>query len=78
MKKWPRKRLVTRLWTWWRKLTLNLTCDDLNMDGTNNSSERLIGWGIKDMRGYKRQESIRNVVSLTVSPPGGICYNTPQ
>ncbi len=65
---WYRMRmLITRLWNRWRKLTLDLTRDD--MDGTNNSSERLIGWWIKEryrtMRGYKRQESIRNVVSLT-------------
>lgn len=67
---WYRMRMmVTRLWNRWRKLTLDLTRDDLDMDGTNNSSERLIGWWIKEryrtMRGYKRQESIRNVVSLT-------------
>jgi transposase-like protein len=67
---WYRMRmLVTRLWNRWRKLTLDLTRKDLRMDGTNNRSERLIGWWIKEryrtMRGYKRQESIRNVVSLT-------------
>ena len=67
---WYRMRmLVTRLWNRWRKLTLDLTRPELKMDGTNNSSERLIGWWIKEryrtMRGYKRQESIRNVVSLT-------------
>ena len=67
---WYRMRmLVTRLWNRWRKLILDLTRTDLNMDGTNNSCERLIGWWIKEryrtMRGYKRQKSIRNVVSLT-------------
>ena len=67
---WYRMRmLVTRLWNRWRKLTLDLTRPELAMDGTNNSCERLIGWWIKEryrtMRGYKRQESIRNVVSLT-------------
>ena len=65
---WYRMRmLVTRLWNRWHKLTLDLRRGDL--DGTNNSSERLIGWWIKEryrtMRGYKRRESIRNVVSLT-------------
>ena len=48
-------------------LTLNLRHEDL--DGTNNNCERLIGWWIKEryrtMCGYKRQESIRNVVFLT-------------
>ncbi len=65
---WYRMRmLITRLWLRWRKFTLDQRRDDL--DGTNNASERLIGWWIKEryrtMRGYKRIESIRNVVSLT-------------
>jgi transposase-like protein len=65
---WYRMRLaVTRLWERWRKLTRDQHRDDL--DGTNNASERLIGWWIKEryrtMRGYKRTESIRNVVTLT-------------
>jgi hypothetical protein len=65
---WYRMRmLVTRLWEKWNRLTLDQRRDDL--DGTNNSSERLIGWWIKEryrtMRGYKRTESIRNVVTLT-------------
>jgi len=65
---WYRMRmLVTRLWERWYRLTLDQRRDDL--DGTNNSSERLIGWWIKEryrtMRGYKRTESIRNVVTMT-------------
>ena len=65
---WYRMRMrVTRLWNRWANLTLDLRRADL--DGTNNSCERLIGWWIKEryrtMRGYKRQESIKNVVSLT-------------
>ena len=65
---WYRLRmLVTRLWNRWRCLTLDQRRDDL--DGTNNSCERLIGWWIKEryrtMRGYKREESIKNVVTLT-------------
>jgi transposase-like protein len=65
---WYRTRmLVTRLWDRWLNLTLDQRRDDL--DGTNNSCERLIGWWIKEryrtMRGYKRPESIRNVVTLT-------------
>lgn len=67
---WYRARMmVTRLWTRWRCLTLDQRRKDQDMDGTNNSSERLIGWWIKEryrsMRGYKREESIRNVVTLT-------------
>ena len=65
---WYRIRmLVTRLWDRWRRLTLDQRRDDL--DGTNNSAERMIGWWIKEryrpMRGYKRLESIYNVVTLT-------------
>jgi len=65
---WYRTRmLVTRLWDRWPKLTLDQRRDDL--DGTNNSCERLIGWWIKEryrtMRGYKRSQSVKNVVSLT-------------
>jgi transposase-like protein len=65
---WYRMRmLITRLWERWYRLTLDQRRDDL--DGTNNSSERLIGWWIKEryrtMRGYKRNASIRNVVTLT-------------
>jgi transposase-like protein len=67
---WYRMRmLITRLWNRWRRLTLDLRCPDLKIDGTNNASERVIGWWIKEryrtMRGYKRTESIFNVVSLT-------------
>jgi transposase-like protein len=65
---WFRMRmLITRLWERWRRLTLDQRRGDL--DGTNNSSERMIGWWIKEryrtMRGYKRTESVRNVVTLT-------------
>lgn len=65
---WYRLRMmITRLWERWRRLTLDQRRDDL--DGTNNSSERCIGWWLKEhyrvMRGYKRTESIRNVFTLT-------------
>ncbi len=65
---WYRVRLmVTRLWLRWPALTLDQRRSDLN--GTNNACERLIGWWIKEryrtMRGYKRQESIKNVATLT-------------
>jgi len=64
---WFRMRMLsTRLWQRWRRLTLDLCRGDL--DGTNNSAERMIGWWIQEryrtMRGYKRTESIRNVVTL--------------
>ena len=65
---WYRMRmLVTRLWNRWHRLTLDQRRDDL--DGTNNASERVIGWWIKEryrtMRGYKRPESVKNIVTLT-------------
>lgn len=65
---WYRTRmLVTRLWDRWPNLTLDQRRGDL--DGTNNSCERVIGWWIKEryrtMRGYKRPASVKNVVHLT-------------
>ena len=65
---WYRMRMVvTRLWDRWDRITLDQRRDDL--DGTNNSCERVIGWWIKEryrsMRGYKRDQSVRNVVTLT-------------
>lgn len=65
---WYRLRmLITRLWDRWYRLTLDQRRKDL--DGTNNSAERMIGWWCKEryrtMRGYKRTKSILNVVTLT-------------
>lgn len=61
------RMLITRLWERWKRLTLDQRRDDL--DGTNNAAERMIGWWCKEryrtMRGYKRTESVRNVVTLT-------------
>lgn len=65
---WYRTRmLVTRLLERWPSLTLDQRRGDL--DGTNNTCERVIGWWIKEryrtMRGYKRPRSVKNVVTLT-------------
>ena len=65
---WYRMRsLIVHLWERWQRLTLDQKRNDL--DGTNNASERVIGWWLKEryrtMRGYKRTESIRNVGTLT-------------
>jgi hypothetical protein len=65
---WYRTRmLVTRLLERWPSLTLDQRRGDL--DGTNNTCERVIGWWIKEryrtMRGYKRPRSVRNVATLT-------------
>jgi len=69
---WYRTRLlVLHLWNNWSRLTLYQRWqgpDGERFDGTNNSCERAIGWGVKEryrsMRGYKRQESVLNVSSL--------------
>jgi hypothetical protein len=64
---WRFRMLITRLWERWLRLTVDQHRGDL--DGTNSSSERCIGWWLKEhyrvMRGYKRTESIRNVFTLT-------------
>jgi|GEM_PF-5873322 len=41
------RMLVTRLWDNWKRLTLYQRRGDL--DGTNNTTERLIGWWIKTL-----------------------------
>jgi hypothetical protein len=60
------------LWDNWRRLTCYLTLrhdQDLEINPTNNASERAIGWSVKErcrtMRGYKRKRSILNVTGLT-------------
>jgi hypothetical protein len=69
---WYRMRLlVLHLWNNWSRLTFYQRWqgpDGERLDGTNNSCERAIGWGVKEryrsMRGYKRQESVLNVSTL--------------
>ena len=58
-------------WNLWRRLTRYRTWrgpDDETIDGTNNGSERAIGWWVKEryrpMRGYKRPLSAVNVSRL--------------
>lgn len=58
-------------WNLWPRLTKYRTWqgpDGETVDGTNNGSERAIGWWIKEryrtMRGYKRQKSAVNVSRL--------------
>ena len=59
-------------WNLWPRLTKYRTWQGPGgetVDGTNNGSERAIGWWIKEryrtMRGYKRPKSVKNVVTLT-------------
>jgi transposase-like protein len=69
---WYRFRLaIQRWWSNWSSLTLDQRwrgADGAILDGTNNATERAIGWWIKEryrtMRTYKRKESVRNVCNL--------------
>lgn len=58
-------------WNLWRRLTLYRhwrSSQGERLDGTNNATERAIGWRIKEryrsMRGYKRRASVLNVSRL--------------
>jgi transposase-like protein len=69
---WYRFRLaVLRWWENWCRLTLDqrwVGTDDEVLDGTNNATERAIGWWVKEryrtMRTYKRKQSVLNVSNL--------------
>ncbi|MFO7663807.1 MAG: hypothetical protein R6X18_14610 [Chloroflexota bacterium] len=69
---WYRLRLASlRWWNHWQRLTLDQVWrgpDGQRLDGTNNASERVIAWWIKEryrtMRTYKRQQSVLNVSRL--------------
>jgi hypothetical protein len=63
--------LFLNRWNLWPRLTKYRTwqgSDGETLDGTNNGSERAIGWWIKEryrtMRGYKRRKSAVNVSRL--------------
>jgi len=70
---WYRMRnQLLHLWNHWQRLTCYHHAryhNGLQVQPTNNCSERAIGWAVKEryrtMRGYKRQQSIRNVTALT-------------
>jgi hypothetical protein len=58
-------------WNLWRRLTLYRhwqSPQGERLDGTNNATERIIGWRVKEryrsMRGYKRRQSVLNVSRL--------------
>jgi transposase-like protein len=58
-------------WNLWPRLTLYRTWQgekEAKLDGTNNASERAIGWWVKEryrtMRGYKRRKSAVNLSRL--------------
>ena len=64
-----RMRMLTlELWNKWGKLLLHRRRPELEMDGTNNASERAIGKSkvrYKTMRGYKSEEGMSNAIALT-------------
>lgn len=70
---WYRMRNhVLHLWNHWQRYTCYRKRDPdkpIEVNETNNGTERVIGWGIKEryrtMRGYKRNESVKNVAHLT-------------
>ena len=69
---WYRFRLaLQRWWNNWSRLTLDQRWSGPQgerLDGTNNATERVIGWWIKEryrtMRTYKRKQSVLNVSNL--------------
>jgi len=63
---------VLHLWDHWHRLTCYRTLrhrKGWRVDETNNTTERAIGWSVKErfrtMRGYKRLDSILNVTALS-------------
>ena len=69
---WYRFRLaLLGWWNRWARLTLDQEWRGAHgerLDGTNNATERVIGWWIKEryrtMRNYKRKQSVLNVSRL--------------
>ena len=66
-------------WQLWDRLTRYrtwATADGERLDGTNNASERAIGWWVKEryrsMRGYKRKASALNVSRLIAWAGNGL------
>lgn len=65
------RNLLLDRWNLWPRLTFYRTWQDptgRKLDGSNNATERAIGWHIKEryrtMRGYKREQSALNVSRL--------------
>jgi hypothetical protein len=66
------RNLFLDRWNLWPRLTFYRTWKDREgkqiLDGSNNATERAIGWWVKEryrsMRGYKRKQSVLNVSRL--------------
>ena len=70
-------------WDLWERLTRYRTWATSGgevLDGTNNASERAIGWWVKEryrtMRGYKRKASVLNVSRLVAWAGNGLMKGT--
>lgn len=62
------RMLTLELWNKWVKLLLYLRKPELEMDGTNNATERAIGKSkvrYKSMRGHKSIDGMKNGIALT-------------
>ncbi len=79
------RNLFMDRWNLWPRLTFYRTWKDEYghriLDGTNNHSERSIGWWIKEryrsMRGYKRQQSVLNVSRLIAFAGSHLSHGLP-
>lgn len=64
-----RMRMLTlEIWNKWDKMRLHLARPELELDGTNNASERSIGKSkvrYKTMRGYESMGGLKNGIALT-------------
>ncbi len=61
------RMLTLELWNNWEKIRLHLAPPQLNLNGTNNATERGIGKSkvpYKTMRGYKSIEGMKNGIAL--------------
>ena len=68
------RMLTLELWNKWQKLLLYLRKPELEMDGTNNATERAIGKSkvrYKTMRGHKSVDGMKNGIALTQWLYGG-------
>ena len=66
-------------WELWKRLTCYRDWANENgemLDGTNNATERAIGWWVKEryrtMRGYKKQASVERVSRLIAWAGNGL------
>ena len=79
------RNLFMDRWNLWPRLTFYRTWKDEYghpiLDGTNNHSERSIGWWIKEryrsMRGYKREQSVLNVSRLIAFAGSHLSHGLP-